>query len=395
MQLRQAKSLRVLDHHDRRLGYIDTDFDHGRGNEHLRLARSEAGHGCVFIRALHAAMDQVDPLSEFLSQVLEPRLGGSKVDLFGFVHQRADPVGALALLNCTADGVFNILDTSEGDGASVDWLAARRLFAQFRNVHIAEIGKNKRARDRRGGKHQHVDGLALLHERKALVDAEPMLFVDNRQGKVMEGNVLLKEGVRPDQKVDVAKCEAIEDLPAGWTAFPASEDRDADAGRFREWRNGREMLAGENFSRRHESSLPASLDDGGGGAQCHDGLAGANVSLQETQHSLRPREIGNDVVNRLLLRMRERIGQGLQNSCTQAALAGAATSRLPAHVCTYQGKSELAGEQLIIGKSRPCWMLRKNIVWLRWPMQLPQCHCKGGKPFACDPGFVLPFRQIR
>jgi hypothetical protein len=107
-----------------------------------------------------------------------------------------------------------------------------------------------------------------------------MLFVHNRQGKVMESNVLLKEGMRPDQKVDVAKREAIEDLPAGWTAFPASEDRDADAGRFGERSNGCEMLTGENFSRRHESSLSTSLDDGGGGAQCHDGLAGANISLQ-------------------------------------------------------------------------------------------------------------------
>jgi hypothetical protein len=37
-------------------------------------------------------------------------------------------------------------------------------------------------------------------------------------------------------------------------------------------------------------------------------------------------------------------------------------------MCTYQGKSELAGEQLIIGKSCPGRMLRKNIVWLRWPV---------------------------
>ena len=64
-------------------------------------------------------------------------------------------------------------------------------------------------------------------------------------------------------------------------------------------------------------------------------------------------------------------------------------------MCAHQRKRELAGEQFIIGKPRPCRILRKDIVWLRWPVQMTQCRCKGGKPFARDPGFVLPFRQIR
>ena len=230
--------------------------------------------------ALHAAVNQVDLVAEFLSQILETRLGGREVDLLRFIDQRADPIGAFALLNRAADGVFDFLDTREGDGAGVDRLAARWFFAQLRNVHVAEIGENKRARDRRGGKHEHVDGFAFLRQREPLVDAEPMLFVDHRQRKVMEGDVLLKKRMRSDQKVDVAKREAIEDLLAGGSAFAAGEDRNADAGRFGERCNRCEMLTGENFRRRHEGGLSASLDDGGGGRQRHDRLAGADITLQ-------------------------------------------------------------------------------------------------------------------
>ena len=50
---------------------------------------------------------------------------------------------------------------SIGDGARIDRLAARRLLAQLRDVHVAEIGQHQRARDRRRGHHQHVDGVAL------------------------------------------------------------------------------------------------------------------------------------------------------------------------------------------------------------------------------------------
>ena len=35
MKLGQTKALRILDHHDRDIRNIHTDFDNGRGNKHL------------------------------------------------------------------------------------------------------------------------------------------------------------------------------------------------------------------------------------------------------------------------------------------------------------------------------------------------------------------------
>ena len=91
--------------------------------------------------------------------------------------------------------------------------------------------------------------------------------------------------------------QPVERLAALLAALAAGQDRDADAGRFGERRDGREMLARQDFGRRHQRGLPAGLDHGRGGEQRHHGLAGADVALQQPQHALRLREIGDDVVD--------------------------------------------------------------------------------------------------
>ena len=108
--------------------------------------------------------------------------------------------------------------------------------------------------------------------------------------------------------------EPVEDFLARRAALAAGEDGDANAGGFGQRRDGREMLAREDFGRRHEGGLPAGLDHGRRGDQRHHGLAGADIALQQAQHALRPREVGDDVVDRLLLRMRQRIGQRLDDA---------------------------------------------------------------------------------
>ena len=114
-----------------------------------------------------------------------------------------------------------------------------------------------------------------------------------------------------------------------------------------------EMLAGEDFGRRHEGGLPAGFDHRRRRDQRHHGLAGADIALQQPQHALRAGEVGDDVVDRLLLRMRERIRQRLQDARAQAAFAGRAAAGLPAHMRAHQRQRELAGEQFVIGEPRP------------------------------------------
>ena len=224
--------------------------------------------------------------------------------------------------------------------------------------------------------------------------AEAVLLVDDGEREIVEGDVFLKKRVGAEQEIDIAEREAVENGFALAAALAAGEDRDADAGGFRQRRDGVEMLAGEDFGRRHEGGLPPGFDHRRRRDQRHHGLAGADIALQQPQHALRAGEIGDDVVDRLLLRMGERIRQRLQDARAQAALAGRAAAGLPAHMRAHQSERELAGEQFVIGEPRPGQTLRRDVVRLGRPVQMAQRGGKGGKALARDPGLVLPFRQI-
>ena len=322
MQLRETEALGVLDHHDGRFRHVDADLDHRGGDQQLRLAGGKARHGGILLGAFHAAVHQVDLVAEFLAQFREARFGGGEIDLFGFLDQRADPIDAIARVDRAADRVLDLLDARQRNGAGVDRLAAGRFLAQFGHVHVAEEGQHQRARDRRGGEHQHVDRFALLRQRQPLMHAEAMLLVDDGEREIVERDLFLKQRVGADQQIDVAEREPVENRLALAAAFAAGEDGDAHAGGFRQRRDGVEMLAGEDLGRRHEGGLAAGFDHGRRGEQRHHGLAGADIALQQPQHALRQGEIVDDVVDRLLLRMGERIGQRLEDARAQAALAG-------------------------------------------------------------------------
>ena len=211
MQLREAEALGVLDHHDGGLRHVDADLDHRGGDQQLRLAGGEARHGGILVRALHAAVHQIDVGAEALAQLREALLRGGEIDLLGFLDQRADPIGALAVGEGAADRVLDLLEARQRDGAGVDRLAAGRLLAQFGNIHVAEIGQHQRARDRRRGQHQHVDGFALLRQREPLMHAEAVLLVDDGEREIAECDLVLEQRVGADQQIDIAEREPVED----------------------------------------------------------------------------------------------------------------------------------------------------------------------------------------
>ena len=183
------------------------------------------------------------------------------------------------------------------------------------------------------------------------------------EAKIAEGDLLLKQRMGAEQQIDVAERQAIEDFGCARrrargpvrmaTCRPAASAKRRD---------GLEMLAGEDFGRRHEGGLASGFDHGRGGEQRHHGLAGADIALQQPQHALRQSEIVDDVVERLLLRMGERVRQRLEDARAQAAFAGVAAAGLAAHMRAHQRQRQLAGEQFVIGKPRPGKAFRMDVV---------------------------------
>ena len=65
---------------------------------------------------------------------------------------------------------------------------------------------------------------------------------------------------------------------------------------------GRVMLAGEDFGRRHQRRLAAAFDCGQHRQQGHDRLAAADIALQQPHHAPRLRHFRGDLGNREALR---------------------------------------------------------------------------------------------
>ncbi len=173
-----------------------------------------------------------------------------------------------------------------------------------------------------------------------------------------------------EQEVDVAEGQPVEDFLARAAALAAGEDGDANAGSLRQGCDGFQVLAGEDFGRRHEGGLAPGLDHGGGGNQRHHGFAGTDVALQQPQHTLRQRQIVDDLVDRALLRVGERIGQRLEDTRAHAAFAGGAASRLATHMRAHQSERQLAGKQFVEGEARRGQIFGKHVVRFRRPVQM-------------------------
>ena len=133
--------------------------------------------------------------------------------------------------------------------------------------------------------------LALAGEREALTDAEAMLLVDDREAEIGEDDAFLEQRMRADRDVDFARRERRQRLAPLGGLVAAGQQRDAQARLLGERRHPLEMLARENFGRRHHRRLPPGLDHLGHREQRDDRLARADVALQQPDHALlRPRD---------------------------------------------------------------------------------------------------------
>ena len=122
-------------------------------------------------------------------------LGGGQVDLFGFLHQRADPIGALAAVQRGAQMGDQFVQPRRAHHPRLHRLAAGRAAGDARDIHVAIGGQRQGAGDRRRRHHQHIGGLAALAlQLHALMHAEAVLLVHHRQAQIAEGRHLPKTG---------------------------------------------------------------------------------------------------------------------------------------------------------------------------------------------------------
>ena len=180
--------------------------------------------------------------------------------------------------------------------------------------------------------------------------AEAMLLVDDSEAEIAKHNAFLKQGMRADRKIDRAFFERRQGSGAFRRLVAAGQKRNAQSGGLGEWPHALEMLAREDFGRRHQRRLSSRLDHPGHREQRDDRLAGADIALQQPQHAFWRGEIGADFGERLGLGGGEREGQRGLDLVGQTPVARARTAGEIAHARAHHQQRQLIGEQFVIGE---------------------------------------------
>ena len=123
-----------------------------------------------------------------------------------------DEVDLAVAVQLAVDGPLDRL-VVEPEDPGLDRLAVGRRGLQVRDVADAQQAHVQGPRDRRGREGEHVDRRPERLEPLLVLDAEPLLLVDDDQAEVLERDVLLDEPVRADQDVDRARPRSASGRP--------------------------------------------------------------------------------------------------------------------------------------------------------------------------------------
>ena len=185
-----------------------------------------------------------------------------------------------------------------GGKARLDGRAAGREFVEDGHVEIAIERERERARNGRGGEDEDVRGVAVrggfVHEAFALEDAEAVLLVDGDEAEARELDLLFDEGVSADDELSFAGADAFEGGLLFGELEAADEQLDFVIAGSEDAARGKKMLHGENFGGRHERGLRAVFNGDDGGLEGDNGLAAADVALEEAVHGRGLFEVGDD-----------------------------------------------------------------------------------------------------
>src|SRR5262252_9964244 len=133
---------------------------------------------------------------------------------------------------------------------------------------------------------------APLDERAPLLDAEPVLLVDDRYGEPRELDTFLDERMRSHDQIRVGIRRALD---------RARQQGDTHAELCAERLDREEVLLRERLRRCHQRALAVLLRRAQERMERDDSLAGADVSLKEPLHGHGARQVGVDLLDRTLL----------------------------------------------------------------------------------------------
>ena len=151
------------------------------------------------------------------------------------------------------------------------------------------------ARDGRRRHREHVDRGAHLLQALLVLDAEPLLFIDDEQAEVLKLERLRENGVGPNDDIDLALGGLLQHLGLLLRGAEAGEHLDIDGEVGEALLEGLEVLEAKDRGGREDRDLLAILHSLEGGAHGDFGLAVANIAAEEAIHRLGRFHVALDV----------------------------------------------------------------------------------------------------
>ena len=350
MQRRQAKAFRLFNQHDGRFGHIHADFNDRGRHQDIGPPGGEIAQGGFTYRNILQAMGKANTAGEMGGKLGKAVLGGDTVILLAAGNGAHHPIGAGAARHCLMQAGDNLRQAFLAEDSRGDGLAPRRFARHAAHGHFAPLRQQQRARNGRCGHHQHIRGLALIRQQQALRHTKAVLFIHHRQAQILEGDPFLKQRMSANHDGQRAIRQPLQDAPPFLALHAAGQQRHRHARRAAKPLETPQMLAREQFRRRHQRGLSARFHRAQHGHQRHQRLARAHIALQQPEHSPGGREIRIYLGHGLKLGRRWRMAKGGQGRAAQAFIAHQRAPRPFARPAPHQAKGDLPRQQFIIAQ---------------------------------------------
>jgi hypothetical protein len=187
---------------------------------------------------------------------------------------------------------------------------------------LAQAGHRhlQRARDGRCRQRQHVDiGFQRL-EPFLVVNAEPLLLVDDDEAEALELDALGEDRVGADDDVDAALRQSLLDRLGLGGGDEAGEAADPEREAVETLDEVRIMLTRKQRRRHHHRHLHPRHRRDEGGPQRHFRLAEADIAADQPVHRLARRQIAQHIVDRTILIVGFLIGEAIDEGGVAARI---------------------------------------------------------------------------
>ena len=219
-------------------------------------------------------------------------------------------------------------------------------------------------------------GATFLTQLHALVHAEAMLLVHDRDREPVEVHSFLEQGMCAHGHVHAAVRQVLQQRRAGAPGEPPGEQADAHAERIEPAREVPRVLLRQQLRGRHHRGLRALLDGAQRRERRHHGFAGAHVALHQPHHRMRALEVGGDLVPDAALCRGQRERQLCETAIHQVGLPRQRPRLVAVGRLAQQPQADLVREQLLEGepplRGVPSVVPRRDVLVRRRPVHAAQ-----------------------